>query len=186
MEKDGQRWRIGTSADVGWIASGTTFDPTITSAIPPVFEAYATFWASGDDRARIFAQEQAVLRHLTDQGAVDQHWWLGFLDTGAHDVVFADAPRVTLYAGWDYVLVEAGPDQVSTWRTGHMRSQHGTFPDLMFPADRTWLVSALWDDTWTCVGGPNSLIDALAQDALIPARLVQPGEDATPPGHGYI
>ena len=29
----------------------------------------------------------------------------------------------------------------------------GALPDLMFPADRSWLVSTLWDDDRTCVGG---------------------------------
>jgi hypothetical protein len=31
-------------------------------------------------------------------------------------------------------------------------------PNLMFPADRSWLVSTLWDDDWTCVGGPAELV----------------------------
>ena len=92
----------------------------------------------------------------------------------------------TLYAGWDYVLVEAGPKQAATWRTGHPRSPHGNLPDLIFPADRSWLVSALWDDTSTCVGGPRHLIDALAADILVQSRSVQLDEDATPPGHHYI
>jgi hypothetical protein len=187
MSKDGRSWRIGTGAQIGWIATGTTVDPTITSAIPPVFAAYATFWESGDNSSSTTTvHEQAVLCHLTDQTAADQPWWLGYLDTGSHDVVFHNAPRVTLYSGWDYVLVEAGPKQAATWRTGHMRSQHGTLPDLIFPSDRSWLVSALWDDTWTCVGGPRSLIDALMPDTLVHAREVQLGEDATPPGHHYI
>jgi hypothetical protein len=67
-----------------------------------------------------------------------------------------------------------------------MRSQYGTFPDLIFPADHSWLVSALWDDTWTCVGGPRRLIEALERDALVRARAVQLGENATPPGHRYL
>jgi hypothetical protein len=97
MVKDGRSWRIGTSAQIGWIASGTTIDPTITSAIPPVFAAYATFWESDDHSASTTAHEQAVLSQLIDQTAADQPWWLGYLDTGAHDVVFPNAPRVTLW-----------------------------------------------------------------------------------------
>ena len=34
-----------------------------------------------------------------------QPWWLGYLDTGAHDMVFNTAPKVTLYWGWRYVLL---------------------------------------------------------------------------------
>ena len=33
---------IGTDAEVAWIADGTSTGLTITAAIPPVFEAYAT------------------------------------------------------------------------------------------------------------------------------------------------
>ena len=40
--RDGSTWRIGTSAEVAWIADGTCVGRTITAAIPPVFEAYAT------------------------------------------------------------------------------------------------------------------------------------------------
>ena len=53
-------------------------------------------------------------------------------------------------------------------------------PDLFFPADRTWLVSALWDDTWTDFGGSAELIDALQRDPIANARQVQPDQDAVP------
>jgi hypothetical protein len=38
-------------------------------------------------------------------------WWIGYLDTGASEIVFWDAPKVTLYGGWHYVMIRAGPDQ---------------------------------------------------------------------------
>ena len=41
----------------------------------------------------------------------------------------------------------------------------------------------LWDSDWTCIGGPTTLVDALAADPFINARLVHRGEDPTPPGH---
>ncbi|HET7014824.1 MAG TPA: hypothetical protein VFI65_12985 [Streptosporangiaceae bacterium] len=63
-----------------------------------------------------------------------------------------------------------------------MRSAGGSLPDLFFPADRSWLVSALWDDSWTCIIGPADLIDTLQQNPLVNARRVQPDEDALPPG----
>jgi hypothetical protein len=182
VTKDGRTWLIGTGAEVAWIASATTIGTTITSAIPPVFAAYATFHEL--DESRIAGQESAVVRNLANRSG-DQPWWLGFLGTGAHDVVFDYAPRVTLYEDWPYVLVQAGPSQALHWRTGHMRAPdgYGALPDLMFPADRSWLVSALWDDTWTCVGGPAELIAELQQDLDVQARVVGPDEDATPPGH---
>jgi hypothetical protein len=183
VTKDGRQWQIGTAAEVAWIATATVVDKTITAAIPPVFEAYATFHELGDEAAPIAEHERPVVEHLVDISG-DQPWWLGYLDTGATDVVFPHAPMVSLYADWDYVLVEAGAEQVLTWRVGHMRSpQYGVLPDLFFPADRSWLVSALWDDTWTCVGGTTELIDRLHLDPRIQARPVQLGEDATPPGH---
>ncbi len=47
--RGGHTWRIGTAAEVAWIAGGTSasltsaaLSRTITAAIPPVFEGYAT------------------------------------------------------------------------------------------------------------------------------------------------
>jgi hypothetical protein len=54
--------------------------------------------------------DRAVLTLLSEYSA-GQPWWLGYLDTGADDIVFPAAPMVTLYAGWHHVLVEAGPEQ---------------------------------------------------------------------------
>jgi len=182
VTKDGRAWQLGTASDAAWIANGTKFGRTITAAIPAVFHAYATFHEPDDTAISTPLHEQAVVKDLVDH-TPDQPWWLGYLDTGAHDIVFPQAPTVSLYADWHYVLVEAGPEQALTWRTEHMRSQYGVLPDLFFPADRSWLVSALWDDTWTCVGGPAALVETLRHDPLVRARPVQLDEDATPPGH---
>jgi len=179
VSKDGRRWPIGTIREVDWIVNGTTEDLSITVAIPPVFEAYATFYEP--DRIPTVAHERAVVSRLVEFTPA-QPWWLGYLETGAHNVVFDDAPRVSVYWSWPYVLVAAGPEQALSWRTGHMRAAYGVLPDLFFPQDRSWLVSALWDDTWTCVGGPSALIDALQHDPLVRAHRVQLGVDAKPPG----
>ena len=40
--KDGQTWRIGTQDEVAWIEEHTASGLAITSAIPPVFDAYVT------------------------------------------------------------------------------------------------------------------------------------------------
>ncbi|MFG2052673.1 hypothetical protein ACGFI9_01460 [Micromonospora sp. NPDC048930] len=178
VSKDGRSWRIGTAADVDWIAGHTTSGLSITTAIPPVFDAYATTYPADDVDA---AAHEAALVHDLVTHTPEQPWWLAYLDTGAHDVVFPHAPRVSLYWDWPYVLVEAGPAQALGWRTGHMRGP-GPLPDLFFPADRSWLVSALWDDTWTCVGGPEPLIDALLRNPLANARRVEPDQDSLPPG----
>ncbi|MDG4757418.1 hypothetical protein [Micromonospora sp. WMMD710] len=178
VTRDGWSWRIGTAVDVAWLADRTTHGVSITTAVPPVFDAYAT--CHPPDGVGYEAHERALVDELA-RHTPEQPWWLGYLDTGAHDIVFPDAPKVHLYADWPYVLVEAGPEQARTWRTGHMRGD-GPLPDLLFPADRRWLVSALWDDTWTDLGGPADLIAALHRNPLVNARPVDPDEDALPPG----
>lgn len=47
------------------------------------------------------------------------------------------------------------------------------------------LVSTLWDDDWTCVGGSEQLIAELLSHPALQghARRVIADEDATPPGH---
>src|SRR6185312_8808870 len=112
-DKDGRSWQIGTDADVQWLSQGTTFGSTITSAVPRVFQAYATVIVPAfQDGLR--EHEQRVIRLLAEHSPHD--WWLGYLETGGSDVVFPDAPRVQLYANWSYVLVKAGPEQALRWR----------------------------------------------------------------------
>lgn len=183
--RDGSTWRIGTDADIAWIVDGTSIGRTITAAIPPIFEAYATVVVpfAGE---RQDVHDRAVLALLAEQSP-SQRWWLGYLDTGADDIVFPDAPKVTLYSDWHYVLVEAGPEQAGTWRRGDGWSfWKGRLPNLMFPADRSWLVSTLWDDDWTCIGGPAQLIERFVRHPGLEARSVTLGEDATPPGHDAL
>jgi hypothetical protein len=45
--KDGRAWRIGADAEIAWIQESTEGGLAITSAIPPVFEAYATLELPG-------------------------------------------------------------------------------------------------------------------------------------------
>ena len=174
LVKDGRKWQVGTSAEVAWIAEGTSVSRTIAAAIPPVFDAYATVVVpdSYEDHA------PALLALLTEQSPPPQRWWLGY----AAGIIFPGAPTVTLYPGWEYVLVEAGPRQASAWGKDE-RGASWELPSLMFPADRSWLASTLWDDDWTCIGGPDSLVARLLAHPRLEARPVRPGEDATPPGH---
>jgi hypothetical protein len=95
----------------------------------------------------------------------------------------AALPKVSLYSGQSYVLVEAGPRQAAAWRRSGSLWWQDVLPDLMFPADRSWLVATLCDDDWACVGGPANLVGMFLAQPDLQARPVQPGEDATPPGH---
>ena len=178
VAKDGATWRLGEPADVAWISDHTEAGLAITSAIPPVFDAYATI-VIPDDQERL-PSERALLKLLTDESD-DQPWWLGYLDTGASDVVFPDAPRVSLYAGWPYVLVRAGARQAAKWRTDS--PFRGTLPDLMFPSDHAWSTSRLWDDDWYCIGGPRHLVHRASAEPALRAHSVGTDENATPPGH---
>jgi hypothetical protein len=73
--KDGVSWRIGTHADVDWIAEGTEPGHRISAAIPPVFAAYATLTNPGfahaprhlgDDRGQDLAFVDLLRRHSGD------------------------------------------------------------------------------------------------------------------------
>lgn len=178
--RDDREWRLGTDADVAWIRESTASGLAITSAIPPVFAAYATIVVPDTDEDRTH-HSRVVLRLLTEQSG-DQPWWLGYLDTGSNDLVFPDAPGVTLYANWKYVLVQAGPEQAAQWRHDPW-SPRAPGPDLIFPVDRSWLLSRLWDDDWLCLGGPTALIERFLEPPQLFVRRVRLGEDATPPGH---
>jgi len=189
--KDGVVWRIGTEAEVAWISACTASGPAITAAIPPSFEGYSTLAHPGEagvprEVEQEDEQDRALLAVLRAHTA-PQPWWLAYLDTGASDIVFPDAPMVELYSHWRYVLVQAGPEQAGSWRpAGRWRNWKSTeLPELMFPEDRSWLVSTLWDDDWTCIGGPPPLIADLLADPTLGrrARQVTAEQDATPPGY---
>lgn len=112
----------------------------------------------------------------------------GNLGTGAGDEMFPAARRVMRYANssWPYVLILAGAGEADQWRDRWDRSHRARLPELIFPRDRSWLLSTLRDDDWRCLGGPASLIDRVVSVPGLDAKRVEPGEGATPPGHtGY-
>lgn len=183
--------RIGDCSDIEWIRSATHVTRAITSAIPPIFDAYATlelpgtgFNAEGPPHTQ--QDHDRALLAVLQAHCKPQPWWLGYLDTGAAPAVLPGAPRVHLYAHWSYVVAEGGPHQAATWRGENAAfNWKGALPDLMFPADHTWLVSTLWDDDWTCIGGSADLVRDLTLDSELGSRVrrVDLAEDITPPGH---
>ncbi len=149
---DGLEWRLGTDADISWINAGTSAGKAITSAIPPLFDSYCTLLLPEKPETRdadLAIHERAMVEVLRSH-TTEQHWLLGYLDTGATDVVFPYAPRTTMYYGYGYVLVEAGLMQAASWRT---EGWNTVLADLMFPQDRSLLLTTMWDDSWTCIGG---------------------------------
>lgn len=184
--KDGRAWRIGRDADIAWIQQNTKSG----TAIPPTFEAYATVqlpvtpngggsvWNERPDR-----HDARVLCVLTEHTTA-QPWWLGYLETGVGaETIFYDVPKVMPYYGSEYVLVEAGPAQAGGWRAPWGRWK-GVLPDLMFPADRSWLASTLWDDYYTCIGGSRALVEAFLAHPDLRHRALEVNlraEEVTPP-----
>lgn len=167
---------------VDWITESTRRGRTVISAIPPVFARYATVVVPEDPAAKTKAD--AALVEVLQAHTPVQSWWLGYLDTGVADVVHPEMPRVALYVGWPYVLLEGGPQQALTARSNEDSTPwHSALPELMFPSDRSWLLSTMWDNDWRCVGGPAALIDALLTLPEVEVRPVLPDDDATPPGH---
>lgn len=180
--REGRKWRLGADSDAAWINDGVSAGATITSAIPPIFASYCTLeLPDRRDPAEFGRHEQAVIELLAEQTS-EQPWLLGYLDTGASDVVFPYAPRTTVYFGYGYVLVDAGPQQAAAWRD---EGFSWALPELMFPADRSWLLSTMWDDGWTSIGGSQQLVDGFLDHATLGprARRVALGQDSTPPGH---
>jgi hypothetical protein len=190
--KDGATWPVGEQSEVDWISQGTGPGRVITAAIPPLFADYATL-------TNVVAEEglprDLDLERRQDLAFVDalrrhdggRPWWIGYLDTGASDIVFWDAPKVEVYYGWRYVFVLAGPDQAAIWRPapgGRPNWKSTELPEIIFPDDRSWLVSFLWDDDWACIGAPEALISDLLEDPVLApnALRVDTEQDYTPPG----
>jgi hypothetical protein len=167
---------------VDWITRSTRRNHTIASAIPPTYARYATVVVPNGNTAKTAAD--AALVEVLQAHTPVQPWWLGFLDTGVADVVMADAGRVGVYAGWPYVLLEGGPEQaLRSRRNGESTPWHSALPELLFPRDRSWLVSTMWDDCWRCIGGPVDLVDDLLARPELEARSVALDDHVTPPGH---
>jgi len=163
---DETTWQIGGSREVAWIAANTRPGSTIATAIHP-FRRVCHRDRARERRGQVVVG-RGLLALLQAQGP-QQPWWLGYLETGVADLVFPNAPRVRLYSWWPYVLVKAGRDQAAIWRTNDDATPwHSALPELMFPLDRSWLVSTLCDD-WRCVGGPTSLAEAVLRHPRLDA-----------------
>lgn len=164
-----------------WLTDGTVQSRTVVGLVPRRYAAYATVLVPDGDAARTRADAALVEALLAHPPAPP--WHLGYLDTGAADVVEPGAPRVSVYGGWTYVLLEGGPEQaLGARRNADATPWHSALPELVFPRDRSWLVATPWDDPWRLVGGPATLVEALVRSPDLDAQEVGPDEELTPPG----
>lgn len=189
VRRDGREWRLGADADVEWITYGAF--PGVEAA-PPIFAAYCTLsMPLRNGKAELTQHERAVIELLIEQ-TEDQPWWLGYVDTtGDIDVVFPYAPRVSatayvgrandvglpesspespVYTEHQYVLVEAGPQQAASWRDAS--GLNWALPDLVFPADRSWLLSTMTDyeRPGISIGGSEQLVNSFLRHSLLGPR----------------
>ena len=175
--KDGRAWRIGTAADVAWIAGRTTHGVSITAA-----SRRSSTPTPPSTRRRASPPPTTSAPSSVPSGTppTSRGGW----------ATWRPAPTTSSSRSAQGVAVLGVAVRAGRGRAGagahladrsHARGD-GSLPDLFFPADRSWLVSALWDDTWTCIGGSDQLIDTLQRDPLLSARRVEPDEDALPPG----
>lgn len=187
--RDGREWRLGTDADVEWISYGAFPGG---AAEPPIFAAQCTLaMPLSDGRAELTQHERAVIELLAEQ-TEEQAWWLGYVaTTGNVDVVFPYAPRVSakayvgragdvglpesplgspVYTEHAYVLVEAGPEQAASWRDAGWLNW--ALPDLLFPADRSWLLSTTADlgRPGTSIGGSEQLVNSFLHHTVLGPR----------------
>lgn len=169
---------FGDESTVRWIRESCPAGLSIGAAIPPGFAAYATIVIP--DETGPHRQHDAVLVEVLEKHSSTSQWWLGFLDTGADPLPFAGAGTVAVYGGWQFQIVGTSPDEALRLRENVW---YRTLPDLIFPDDRAWLVSTLWDDDWRCVGGPEALIKDLSASDALETRTLSRDQDATPPGH---
>jgi hypothetical protein len=70
-------------------------------------------------------------------------------------------------------------ETIAGYRSGRCRNSSSR------PITRGWF-PRLWDDDWRCLGGTAALVEAIHRDRHLHARLVNPGDNATPPGHMAI
>jgi hypothetical protein len=91
--KDGVSWPVGGQAEVDWITEDTECGRRITAAIPALFDAYATLTnhpgAPGLPRdVSLERRQDLALVELLRRHSREPPWWIGYLDTGASDIVF--------------------------------------------------------------------------------------------------
>ena len=138
--------------DVNWIRQESALAETLTYAIPDRYEAYGVL----DLPREIGPVEDGLLDALTARptGLLIAGW----IDRGPWPPSTGD--EHVLYTGWRYRLRRVAESELR----GLPTEGEGSFPDLLFPQDRSWLVSLLWDDSWRSIGASQAIATRLTQD----------------------
>ena len=137
--------------DIAWLRQEGAAFGTLRYAIPASFEAYGVLDLPRDIRP----VEEALLGTMSTDPA--EPLVAGWIDRGPWP-----APAGTehvLYSGWKYRLRRLKTREL----TGLPTEGIGSFPDLLFPPNHSWLVSLLWDDSWRSIGASQALADLLSK-----------------------
>jgi hypothetical protein len=137
--------------EVAWLRQESTVFGTLRYAIPGGFEAYGAL----DLPRNISPIEEPLLDTLASDES--EPLIAGWIDRGPWPPPPGD--EHVLYSGWRYRLRRVAPSEVA----GLPTEGEGSFPDLLFPPDRTWLVSLLWDDAWRSIGASQIVADQLSR-----------------------
>ena len=136
--------------DVAWIRQNTFVGDTIRSAVPSGFDVYGLLDLD-EDRAT----EDVLLQAVAPED--DAELIAGWLARGRCKPRPGDDH--VLYSGWRYRLRAVDAAALR----GLPAQGEGGFPDLLFPLDRSWVVSLLWDDSWRSIGCTDALAREIAR-----------------------
>ncbi|GAA2748513.1 hypothetical protein GCM10009869_00550 [Amnibacterium kyonggiense] len=134
--------------DVAWIRRATAVGGTLRSAIPGGFDVYGLL-----DVSEARPTEDALLRAVAPEPSTELI--AGWIDRGPYPPHPGD--EHVLYSGWRYRFQRIE----SACLFGLPAEGEGGFPDLLFPDDRSWLISLLWDDSWRSVGASHEVADRI-------------------------
>lgn len=137
--------------EVNWLREGNGPAGTLSYALPGRFDVYGAI----DLPDEISPTEDTLLSALAPNPAAAL--LAGWIDRGPWPPPHGD--EFVLYWGWRYRFRWVLPAELQ----GLPSEGEDSFPDLLFPPDRSWLVSLLWDDSWRSVGASEPVARRIEQ-----------------------
>lgn len=141
-------------ADVDWLRLNNGAAGTLGYAIPGYFAVYGAMNLPDE----IAATEDRLLDALAPESG--EELIAGWIDRGPWPPPAGD--EHVIYWDWKYRLRRV---QSSDLR-GLPGEGERCFPDLLFPINRSWLVSMLWDDSWRSIGATRAVARRIEQSLL--------------------